>query len=71
MYSFTLQQVLEKLPAELKAQQRNHAAVAERLARESKTWLLQLPELRLSADSFVLHWCALSTFSCLMHTKQY
>lgn len=52
-----LQQVLEKLPAELKAQQKNFAAVASRLKAQSATWLRNTPGLRNLSDTFVLHWC--------------
>ena len=54
-----MQAVLEKLPAELKAQQRNAAAVQQRLQREAGTWLRRLPTPRYTADTFVSHWCAL------------
>ena len=49
--------MLEKLPAELKAQQKNHAAVAARLRAQSDAWLRNTPGLRHFADTFVLHWC--------------
>lgn len=55
-----LQQVLEKLPAELKAQQRNHADVAARLKRQSAHWLRGLPTTRHISDAFVLHWCVIT-----------
>jgi hypothetical protein len=55
--AWRLQHVLEKLPAELKAQQKNHATVAARLKAQSNTWLRNTPGLRHFADTFVLHWC--------------
>lgn len=54
-----MQQVLEKLPAELKAQQKNHTAVMRRLRSESATWLssLDLHGPKNVCDAFILHWC--------------
>ena len=54
--SIPLQQVLDKLTAELKAQQRNAAVVMQRLSREADSWLRRLPTLRHTAETFVLHW---------------
>ncbi len=54
-----LQQVLEKLPAELKAQQKNHTAVMRRLRAESATWLTTQDNMgakQNSCDAFILHW---------------
>ena len=61
----TLQHVLEKLPAELKAQQKNHAAVAARLRAQSDAWLRNTPGLRHFADTFVLHWCGAWSPDCI------
>ena len=56
--SSKLQQVLEKLPAELKAQQKNAAAVAARLKAGAGSWLRRGDTtLRNTTDAFVLHWC--------------
>lgn len=61
LLSSIAQQVLEKLPAELKAQQRNFAAVAARLKAHSATWMLNtdVQNLRQLTDTFLLHWCVL------------
>lgn len=66
----TLQHVLEKLPAELKAQQKNHAVVAARLKAQSDAWLRNTPGLRHFADTFVLHWCGACAWSVLSHVQQ-
>jgi len=52
-----IQQVLEKLPAEVKAQQKNHTAVMRRLRSESATWLtsLDLHGPKNVCDAFILH----------------
>ena len=54
--------MLEKLPAELKAQQKNHTAVMRRLRAESATWLTSLDNMGAklnSCDAFILHWWVL------------
>ncbi len=53
------QGVLDKLPAELKAQQKNQTAVMRRLRAESASWMTSDDGLGAKynvCDAFILHW---------------
>lgn len=64
------QQVLQRLPAERKAQQQNHAVVDARLKAESAFWLRRGVALRHMSDTFIVHWCAVVHCCGLLHESQ-